>query len=363
MTHELPENSASERMISVDALRGFNMLWIIGVADITYKLHELYDHPVTAFLDKQLRHPAWDEGFTFYDLIWPLFFFLIGVVIPVSLRRHRARGRTTAGLYLYIVKRALIIYLIGMLRSGPLSYDFLQIYWGNVLQRIAVCYLVTTILFLHTGWRLQVVINAAILLLYWAALMLLEIDGYGPGVSSQAECWVYAFGLSDNAVTTPLSVPSVFFGVWAGQYLHSDTSGARKAAMLAIAGGALIVAASVWGIWFPMIKRIWSSTYVLYAGGWSCLLLALFYWVIDVKGYRNWAFFFVVIGTNALLIYFLIGGHTIVDFEWIAKLFLQGLLDRAGVEKARPLFLMGGALIVKWLLLWYFYRRRIFLRA
>ena len=359
------------RWLSIDALRGFNMLWIMGVNTLIYKLHEIYATPLTALLDHHMRHPQWDEGFTFYDLIWPLFLFIVGTVIPVSLERRKEQGQSAKQLYFYIARRTLVVFFVGVLMTGPLTYDLSRVFevtWWGVLQRIAVCYFLAAILVIHTGWRTQVVISTAILLGYWAALMLLEIGGMGPGVSSRNNCWVYAFGLPDNFVTTPLSLPSVLLGVWAGQWLRSQLSERRRIAGLILMGVALLAVAYIWALWFPMIKRIWSSTYVVYAGGWSLLLLALFHWLIDVKGYKKWAFFLIVIGMNAIPIYFLTNSpytspYNMVDFERIAGLFLQGLMDLAGVVTARPVVLIAGALVVKWLFLWFLYRHKLFFRA
>jgi predicted acyltransferase len=366
-----PPRDGEARWVSIDALRGFNMLAIIGVNTLIYKLHEIYATPVTAALDHQFRHPQWDEGFTFYDLIWPLFLFIVGTVIPVSLERRKKQGQSTKQLYSYIARRTLVVFFVGVLMTGPLTYDLSRVFevtWWGVLQRIAVCYFVAAVLVIHTGWRTQAVISTAILLGYWAALMLLEIGGMGPGVSAKSNCWVYAFGLPDNFVTTPLSLPSVLLGVWAGQWLRSRRSEQRRIGGLVLAGVALVVVGYVWALWFPMIKRIWSSTYVVYAGGWSLLLLALFHWVIDVKGYKKWAFFVIVIGMNAIPIYFLTNSpykapHDLVDFEWIAGLFLQGLMNLAGVVTARPVVLIAGALVVKWLFLWFLYKHKLFFRA
>ena len=363
---ERPSLSSEGRMLSLDALRGFNMLWIIGVEQLVWKLHEIYATPFTAALNKQLLHPSWDEGFTFFDLIWPLFLFIVGVAMPVSLRRRRDAGASRPQLYFYIARRTFVVFMIGVLVTGPLRYSVTSLWdvsWWGVLQRIAVCYFVAAILVLHTGSRPQAAVCIVILLGYWAALMSIEINGYGPGVASREECWVYAFGLSDNFVTTPLSLPSVLLGVWAGDWLHSQEPDRRKVVGLTLSGLALLVVAYAWSFSFPMIKRIWSSTYVIYAGGWSLLLLALFYWLIDVKGYRKWAFFFVVIGMNPLLIYALTHGHVIIDFEWIAKLFLQGLIDHAGWTQAQPVLLIAGAVVLRWLFLWFLYRKRIFLHA
>jgi predicted acyltransferase len=145
--------------------------------------------------------------------------------------------------------------------------------------------------------------------------------------------------------------------VLAGHWLGSNRSGARKAAGLTIAGLVCLITGYVWGLFFPIIKIIWTSSYVLYAGGWSLLLLALFYWLIDVKGYKKWAIFFVVIGMNPITIYFL---QSFVSFDGIAEFFLVGISERAGLFK--PLVLLFGVLMVKWLFLWFLYRRRIFFR-
>ena len=143
----------------------------------------------------------------------------------------------------------------------------------------------------------------------------------------------------------------------AGEILLTSLPAMRKAGATALLGVSCIAAGLLWGIWFPIIHHLWTSSLVLYAGGWSCLLLALFYLVIDVWGYRKWAFFFVVIGMNAITIYFL---QSIVHFDEIAKLFVQGIHDHSGV--LQPLVLPLGGLALKWLLLWFLYRHRIFFR-
>jgi predicted acyltransferase len=135
-------------------------------------------------------------------------------------------------------------------------------------------------------------------------------------------------------------------------------SGNRKAAGLAIAGIVSLLVGLLWSLNFPIIKIIWTSSYVLVAGGLSLLLLALFYWIIDVKGYSKWAFFFIVIGMNPITIYFL---QEFVDFDGIAKFFFLGIAEHVGLFG--PLILLFGVLLAKWLFLWFLHRHRIFFKV
>jgi len=145
--------------------------------------------------------------------------------------------------------------------------------------------------------------------------------------------------------------------VLTGHWLRSNNSSKRKIAGLAAAGLVCLIAGYIWGIYFPIVKKIWTSSYVLVAGGWSLLLLTLFYWVIDIKGHKKWAFFFIVIGMNSILIYFL--SH-IVDFAKTANYFVEGIAKQAGIFA--PLALAIAILTVKWLFLLFLYRRKIFIK-
>jgi len=357
------------RVVSIDALRGFDMFWIIGGGEVFTSLAEVWKHPVTQTIQCQLGHVEW-EGFHFEDLIFPLFLFIVGVVLPFSVSRRRERGQSLLGIYLHIVKRTVMLILLGLVVNGLLRFDWPQMRWPGVLQRIGLCYFFAAVLVIHTKWRIQAVVAAAILLLYWAMMMLIPVPGYGRGVLTAEGCLssyidqqlipgtlYYVYGDNEGLISTLPAVCTALLGVLAGHWLGSNRSGARKAAGLTVAGLVCLITGCVWGLFFPIIKIIWTSSYVLYAGGWSLLLLALFYWLIDVKGYKKWAIFFVVIGMNPITIYFL---QSFVSFDGIAEFFLVGISERAGLFK--PLVLLFGVLMVKWLFLWFLYRRRIFFR-
>ncbi len=369
MNHE-QKDLIGHRLASIDALRGFDMFWIIDGGAIFSSLVKVYSHPVTETIERQLEHVKW-EGFHFEDLIFPLFLFIVGVVLPFSITRRIERGQSRLQLYIHILKRSAVIILLGLVLNGLLRFDWVHMRWPGVLQRIGLCYFFAALIVMNTKWRTQAIITAAILILYWLAMILVPVPNYGAGDLTAEGCLssyidqqlipgilYYGHGDNEGFVSTFPAICTVLLGTLAGHWLRSSRSGNRKAAGLAIAGVVSLVIGLLWGLIFPIIKILWTSSYVLVAGGWSLLLLSLFYWVIDVKGYRKWAFFFIVIGMNPITIYFLQG---IVNFDGIARFFLTGVAEN--LEMFEPLILPFGALLAKWLFLWFLYRYRIFFKA
>ena len=351
-------------MLSVDALRGFDMFWIIGGGEVLAALAKVHPNRLTLAVENQLEHVQW-EGCHLEDLIYPLFLFIIGVVLPFSLARRREQGQRLSTLYLHTLKRSLLLIVLGSIPGGLLSFQHWP-FLGGVLAHIGVCYFFAVPLVLHTPWRARAGVVAGFLILYWLASTLVPVPGIGAGVLTEdgsLASWIDRHFISgrlwnEGPASTPSGICIILWGSLAGDWLRSDRSGQHKAAGLALLGLATVILGLLWSFSFPMIKRVvWSSSYVTYACGWSLLLLALFYWVIDVRGYRRWAFCFAVIGMNAITIYFL---QSIVDFGAIARLFVQGVSDHAGVFQ--PMVPPAGGLALKWLLLWFLYRHRIFFR-
>jgi predicted acyltransferase len=379
---------APERLRSLDALRGFDMFWIIGGDALVRALATWADAPWSGRCLEEIDHAKW-IGFRFYDLIFPLFLFLVGAVIPFSLDSARRRGATTAGLYARIVRRTLLLFALGLLYNNALQLTWLvhtddgrwavdlehHLRVTGVLQRIAVCYGIAAVIAVHTGPRGQLITIAAILLGYWAVLMFvpnpetglagdLTKEGnlagyldrhYLPGRILKP---YYGYGDNEGLLSTIPAVATALLGVLAGQWLRSPASPGRKVVGLAGAGVACLALGTLWALAFPIIKNLWTSSFVLFAGGWSLLLLALFYGVIDVLGWRAWAFFFVVIGANAITIYV---GQKFIDFEKMATLFLGGAIRFAG--SFGPVIAVVGVLALKWLFLLCLYRNRLFLRV
>jgi predicted acyltransferase len=350
MTDDRQPSQIQGRVQSIDALRGFDMFWIIGGGALFTCLHEIFDNPVTAFIATQLEHVKW-EGFRFEDLIFPLFLFVVGAVMPFSITRRIEKGQSRRRLYFHIVKRSIVLILLGLMLNGLLRFDWAQMRWCGVLQRIGLCYLLAALLVINTKWRTQAAVAGVVLLLYWAVMALVPVPGYGPGVITPE-------GDNEGIISTFPAVCTALIGALAGHWLRSKRSGSRKSLGLLLAGLLGLVAGYAWGVYFPIVKNIWTSSFVLVSAGYSLLLLSAFYWLIDVKGYAKWAFFFVVIGANPITIYFV---QNFVNFEQIADFFVHGVAEHAGL--AAPLILALAVLMVKWLLLWFLYRRRIFLKV
>ncbi len=369
----------AQRVTSIDALRGFDMLWIIGGDGVLRSLHPILQHPTTAWVSTQLTHVKW-EGFHFYDLIFPLFLFLAGAALPFSITRRQERGESRSRLYAHIAKRAAALIALGLIYEGLLQFNFAQMRWSAVLTMIGLSYFVAAIIVLNGSVRMQAVIAAGLLLGYWATLALIRVPMtksgtivyFGGGdytlqgnlISFLDQVLLpgkHPYGgvtLGAGPFLTVTGAANVLIGSLAGHWIRSQRSAHRIPIGLALAGVASLFAGYLWGQFFPIIKLIWTSSFVLVACGWSLLLLALFYWVIDIAGYRKWAFFFVVIGMNPITIYFL---QAFVDFGRISSFFLAGVAEHAGL--IAPLILACGVLAVKWLFLWFLYRHKIFLRV
>jgi predicted acyltransferase len=367
-----PQSFIQKRVASIDALRGFDMFWIAGGERIIHALYKVWPGPVTRTLDGQFEHVPW-AGFHFYDLIFPLFLFVVGAVLPFSLTRRMEEGANRPQLYRHIVQRFLLLFLFGLIYNGLLDFDIHTLRIPGVLQRIAICYFIAALVVMNTKIRGQAIVAGSILIVYWLIMKLVPVPGIGAGVLTPEgnlagyldrliiplRFCCYTFGDNEGLLSTLPAISTCLLGVLAGHWLRSGKySPNRKVLGLAAAGVASLFVAWVWSFNFPIIKNIWSSSFVLWAGGWSLLLLALFYWIIDVRGYERWSFFFKVIGMNAITIYLV---DRFFDFGIITKVFLHGLLPVFG--HLQPLVWDCGVVFTMWLFLYFLYRQKIFLRV
>jgi predicted acyltransferase len=376
---ELPgHDTLPQRVASIDALRGFDMFWIIGGDAVFRSLHVIFHNSTTGWINTQLTHVEW-EGFHFYDLIFPMFLFIMGAVLPFSISRRRERGESLRRLHWHIVKRAALLILLGLIYQGLLNFNFAEMRWSAVLTLIGLSYLVGALIVLNTSIRTQAIIAAVLLLFYWAALALIRIQmtkgttviSFGAGdytiqgnlISFLDQALIpgsHPYGgvtLGVGPFLTVTGTANVLIGSLAGHWMRSKQSGNRIVSGMVLAGVVSLFVGYAWGCLFPIIKLIWTSSFVLVACGWSLLLLALFYWIIDVQGHKKGAFFFIVIGTNAIAIYFM---QEFVNFSGISSFFLKGTFEHVGV--IGPLILSFGAFVVRWLSLWFLYRHKIFFK-
>ena len=364
-----PKTLSKKRIASIDALRGFDMFWIVGGGTIFYNLYDVWPNAFTKTIQTQLEHVTW-AGFRFEDLIFPLFLFIVGLVLPLSNQKRLSSGQSKSQLYIHIIKRTLLLFLIGLIYNGLLKFDFENMRWTGVLQRIAICYFFASIIVINTKFKSQAFIIAVLLIGYWLASAYIPVPGYGAGDFSAEGClssWVdqnflpgklyYGFGDNEGLISNITAVATTLIGCLAGQFLTSDRDQNKKTIVLVIAAMFSLALGYIWATFFPIIKNIWTSSFVLVAAGYSLLLLAAFYYIIDVKNYKKWSFFFIVIGANAIFIYFT---TDFVNYPGIAEYFLAGTLEIA--KPYAPLILPIGALAVEWLLLYIFYKNKIFIK-
>ena len=361
----------SGRMASVDALRGFDMFWITGGEEVVHSTYKVFPNALTAVLDHQFEHVRW-AGFHFYDLIFPLFLFLVGVVLPFSLTRRLEAGADRGQLYRHIVRRLLLLFLLGLVYNGLLDFNFHTLRIAGVLQRIALCYFFAALVVMNTRVRGLAIVTGGILVLYSLILTFIPVPGVRAGVltpEGNLSGYVdrlllprpfccYRFGDNEGIVSTLPAVATTLLGALAGHWLRSNQSPQRKVLGLTTAGVGCLLVGFVGGYWFPIIKNLWTSTYVLVAGGWSLLLLAGFYAIIDMWGFKGWAFFFTVIGVNPITIYL---AWRLFDFGTVTAIFVHGFIEHLG--PLQPILLAASVAATAWLFLWFLYRQRIFLKV
>jgi predicted acyltransferase len=369
----IPKTESQPRLMSIDALRGFDMFWIVGGDRVARAIGKWLDTPESRQFAEQFEHVKW-EGFRFYDLIFPLFLFLVGVVLPFSLKKYQSGDEPKRAAFLRLARRVIVLFLLGFIYNNGLQFHFESQRYTGVLQRIAICYGIAGLIFLVTRARTQVILFLAILIGYWAVLMYVpspesragdlametSLAGYLdrhylPGKINPG---YYGFGDNEGLLSTIPAVATALLGVLAGHWLVSSRGPWIKAAGLLLGGLACLGLGFLWGRDFPVIKILWTSTYVLVAGGWSLLLLALFYTIIDVIGFRAWSFFFVVIGVNAITIYI---ASRIIPFSQISQFLFGGAARLSG--SFGPVLLAIGTLAIEWLLLLHLYRNKLFLRV
>lgn len=361
-----------QRLLSLDALRGFDMFWIIGGEMLIHDGAKLTHAAPMRVLRQQFNHKPW-EGFAFYDLIFPLFVFLVGVSIVFSLTKHLAadgKAKTTRK----IIVRTVVLYLIGILYYGGLSRHWHDIRLLGVLQRIALCYGATALLFVFLSPRVIAAVALFILLAYWALLSFVPVPGVGHASFEEGKNWPNYIDSRflplrkwdgdhdpEGILSTFPAIVTCILGTFAGRLLRdSRFAPPRKVLILFAAGAAAVGLGFLWGLQFPVIKKLWTSSYVLVAAGYSALLLGLFYLIIDVWKFQLWSRPFVWIGANAITLYLIV---ELIDFPALAARLVGGDFGKAVFAQFDPLVVSTLAMVLLILLARFLYRRQIFLRV
>jgi predicted acyltransferase len=365
----------SVRLLSIDALRGFDMLLIAGGGTFLELMEGKTGWDWLDFIARQMHHATWDEHIKFYDLIFPIFLFLAGASLTFSLNKELALGCKKKDLYLKAFWRMLIFIGIDIVYKNP-GISFFEpsnIRYLGILGRIGITGFFTTLIYLNCPKYSHPIWIAVILLFYYAALFLIPVPGYGAGdLSSMESNFV---GWLDRTVLPGRLINKIYdenglacqfpalcltiLGSIAGDILRSDRKEYRKVFVLLLAGLACLGIGHLWGLHFRISRHLWTSSFILVSGGWAFLFMALFYWLIDVKKYQKWAFFFKVIGVNSLATYLL---YYFINFYYTSNLIFYGLYATLP-EQWHKVFEAIGALALVWLTLYLMYRKKLFLKV
>jgi len=391
-----------KRLISLDALRGFDMFWIVSGEGIFHGLatgimnehalkRNLVDWTIPtndslSFFEKffigisnQLHHSPWN-GFTFYDLIFPLFIFISGVSMPYSYQKYfieREKSNPSSGkIYFTLIKRTLILIVLGFIVNGLLKWNgYENIRFASVLGRIALATFFAAIIYLNFSFRGMILWFAAILIGYYLLMAFVPVPHFGSGIfTPEGNLSAYFDRMflpgklhrtiydPEGLLSTIPAICSAMLGIFAGTFIKStkfNFTPNQKVIALISAGVVSIALGLLWSLIFPINKTMWSSSFVLFAGGWSTILFALFYYIIDIRTYSKWSIPFVWMGTNSILIY--VFAHGLFNFESSSAFLFGGLINLIP-----PLWheaaLWTGILLIQLFLLKFFYDKKWFLK-
>ncbi len=369
----LEKNFPAKRLYSLDALRGFDMFWIMGAEEIFHSLAKATGSSFWGVLANQFTHPDWN-GFHFYDLIFPLFLFIAGVATPYSVGRELEKGKTKSDVLWRVVKRGLILVLLGIVYNNGLQLKpFSEVRFGSVLGRIGLAYMFANIIYIYSKRRTQIIWFCALLIGYWLLLKFNSAPGFPMGDLTMEGNFASYIDRSilpgklylvihdpEGLVSTIPAIGTGLLGILTGSFIkNSDLSGSKKVIRMALTGIVFIGLALLWNLDFPINKNLWTSSFVLTVGGISLLLLALFYYIIDVLGYVKWSFFFRVIGMNSILIYM---SGKFIDWQYSTNGFFKWLGQWAG-NPYNAVVMAICFVLVKWAFLYFMYKKKVFLRV
>jgi len=301
-----------ERLMSLDAFRGATIAGMM-----------LVNNPGTwSAIYPQLEHAEWN-GWTFTDWIFPFFLWIVGVAMTMSFAHRQERGDTKKQLLIQVVKRSLIIFGLGLFLAGFPFFNLSIIRIPGVLQRIAVCYFIASLIVLYTkNMRTQVYWLAGFLISYWLMMKLIPVPEIGAGIMERGKnfsayidsmflsghMWGYTKTWDPEGIVSTLpAVATTLFGVMTGHYLRSQHSKEEKTAWMFVAGNILLFLGATLDMWLPINKSIWTTSYSIFMAGWALVCFAMFYWIIDVKGYKRWVKPFIIFGMNAITVFVISG--------------------------------------------------------
>jgi predicted acyltransferase len=369
------------RLLSLDLFRGATIAAMILV-------NNPGDEAVAYW---PLVHAEWN-GWTPTDLIFPFFLFIVGVSMAFSFSSRVARGASRTQLLKHVLKRGVILFVLGMFLNGfPNHYQLSSWRVYGVLQRIALCYVAAAILALWTGRRGQTIAIVSCLVGYWVMMRFVPVPGFGVPTHDvplldpdrNLVAWLdrkllmgHLYEVTrdpEGVLSTIPAVATTLLGLLTGQWLRSERSARTKALGMAVCGAIGLVAGEIWNVWFPINKKLWTSSYVLLTAGLALVCLAACYWILDIERWRRWATPFLIFGMNAIAAYVFAGvvAHLIGRFEvhladgrtasWQELIYQQLFSGLASPPNASLLYAIVFVALC-WAAMWVLYRRGIFLK-
>jgi len=361
-----------ERLNSLDTLRGFDMLWIIGGDELITVLAKVTGWSWMNPIAGQMHHASW-AGFHFEDLIFPLFMFISGVAIPFALTSRLEKGTAKSVLHKKVFQRMVLLVLFGLIYNGLLKNGFSDIRYLSVLSQIGIAYFFAALIVINTNslkarilWLTGILAGIAIIQNF------VPVPGFGADAftpEGSVNAWIdqhflpgkliYKTYDPEGILCIVSAISVTLMGTFAGVLLRDKKiAPKRKTVILLISGASLVLIALSLSTFYPIIKKIWTVPFNLLTAGISSLLLATFYFIIDVKSWNKWILFFKVIGLNSITIY--LGGR-IIDF-WHASEFLLGSVAGLFGSFGEVLIIIG-VISIEWAFLYYLYKNKIFLRV
>ena len=368
--------AATQRLLSIDAFRGLTIAGMILVND-----------PGSDATFAPLEHAAWN-GWTPTDLVFPFFLFLVGTSMVFSFSSRQEKGSTRRELFRHTIRRSLYIYGIGLaLHLYPFTLHRIEhVRVMGVLARIALCYLLGSLIYLYTSRRMRAAVIAALLVGYWLLLRFIPVPGFPVGdMSPLGNAAAYVDRIvfrthiwrpmwdPEGLLSSLPAIGTLLLGTFCGEWLRrpagSSESSSRKVLGLLTFGIAGLLLGELLHPYFPINKNLWTSTFVIFTAGFACVLLALFYWIIDVRGIRGWVMPLEVFGANAILSYAVatlvikqllimsIGNHSAQE-----RIYEKVFAPLAAPKVASLLFALSFTLAI-WLIMLVFYRKKIFLKV
>ncbi len=380
--------TGQNRLLSLDVFRGITIAGMV-----------LVNNPGTwSAIYSPLAHAEW-HGATPTDFVFPFFLFIVGIAITLALGKRVEQGGINRDIYLKIVRRALIIFALGLFLATFPFYNFTKGEWLDVstvrimgvLPRIALCYLAAALIFVHTNWKQQAIIAVALLLIYWALMTLINVPGCEITSVNDKACNLAAYVdrliLTENHIwksskifdpegllSTIPAIATTLAGILCGHWLRREKDDNEKVAAMFFFGIVLTAIGWMWAFWFPLNKSLWTSSYVVYTAGLALCFLGFCYWLIDIKGYKKWAKPFVIFGVNALVLFVgsgvmarIMGIIKVSDAEGKSISLQKWIFDSLFLPFASPInasLMYAISFILVWLfLMWLLYRKQIFIKV